>query len=372
MRLSRRNLLGGAATLAATTPVRADWPQVSRVVAVGDVHGDKDALTAVLRMAGLVDGNDRWTGGAAHLVQVGDVPSRGPQTRRALDLLMRLEQEAAAAGGRVHALIGNHDAGAIYGDLRSVLPEEYGEFREAGSAAALDQAWREEARALQRAGRYPADAAEQEKRRRAWLESRPPGFVEHRRAFAPSGPYGAWIRGHNAVVRIGRTLFLHGGISPEYVRRTRDELNDTIRRELAEPERLLPGTASAIAGPLWYRGLAEAEPASLRDHVAEVLSRHGVDRIVIGHTVTRCAIVPRFGSRVVNVDLGLSRFYGRPPACLVLEGGAAFVLHNGARVALPGPGRADFLAYAAAVAAADPDAAAGDRLRRQADANERL
>src|SRR5262245_38566625 len=90
-----------------------DWQGVSRVVAIGDLHGDKDALIAVLRMASLIDSGDRWTGGTTHVVQMGDVPARGPQTRQALDLLMRLEQEALAAGGRVHALIGNHEAGIM-------------------------------------------------------------------------------------------------------------------------------------------------------------------------------------------------------------------------------------------------------------------
>ena len=34
---------------------------------------------------------------------------------------MRLEAEGLAAGGKVHALIGNHEAGAMNCDLRNVL-----------------------------------------------------------------------------------------------------------------------------------------------------------------------------------------------------------------------------------------------------------
>ena len=72
-----------AAARGQANPTGYDWQGVSRVVAIGDVHGDKDALTAVLRMAGLIDSNDGWIGGTTHAVQVGDVPARGPQTRQA-------------------------------------------------------------------------------------------------------------------------------------------------------------------------------------------------------------------------------------------------------------------------------------------------
>ena len=56
---------------------------VERVVAVGDVHGDHDQLVAVLRSAGLIDGQDKWSGGKAHFVQTGDVLDRGPDSRKA-------------------------------------------------------------------------------------------------------------------------------------------------------------------------------------------------------------------------------------------------------------------------------------------------
>src|SRR4051794_35868195 len=74
-----------------------DWQGVQRVIAVGDIHGDKDALVAVLKMAGIIDDEEHWIAGTAHLVQIGDVPGRGPQTREAFDLMMRLEKEAVTA-----------------------------------------------------------------------------------------------------------------------------------------------------------------------------------------------------------------------------------------------------------------------------------
>jgi hypothetical protein len=349
----RAFLASGIALAAPEAPRQDDWQGVRRIVAVGDVHGDKDAFAAVLKMAGLIDAGERWCGGDAHLVQMGDIPARGPQSRQAYDMLMRLEKEAAAAGGKLHALIGNHDAGLIYGDLRSVLPEEYAEFKTADSGRLLDSAFEKELAALRAAGRLPADPGELAALKQSWFEQHPPGFVEHRQAFQPSGFYGSWIRSHNAVIRINDSLFVHGGISPKYVYNTRNAINLTIRRELADPDRLIPGMASDTQGPLWYRRLTESEDPALEPHVVKVLRMHQVRRMVTGHVVTRSAIIPRFGGRVVNVDIGLSRFFGRPPACLVLEPESRFVLHRGVRVALPGAGREQLVQYLKSIEAAD-------------------
>ena len=80
LRPTRRAVLL-APFLAATlrgADIQDRWTGVDRVVAIGDVHGDCDALIVVLKMASLVDDQAHWTGGKAHLVQVGDIPARGP------------------------------------------------------------------------------------------------------------------------------------------------------------------------------------------------------------------------------------------------------------------------------------------------------
>src|SRR5258708_26245086 len=84
------------------------WAGVERIVAVGDVHGDYDQLAAVLKSAGLIDEQGNWTGGKTHLVQNGDVLDRGPDSRKAMDLLVRIEKQAAGAGGIVDPPNGDH------------------------------------------------------------------------------------------------------------------------------------------------------------------------------------------------------------------------------------------------------------------------
>jgi hypothetical protein len=305
---------------------QAEWTGVERVVAVGDVHGDYGALVAVLRSAGMIDGKDRWTGGKAHLVQTGDVLDRGADSRKAMDLLINLEKQAAKAGGRVHALIGNHEAMNLYGDLRYTSPGEFAAFRTGDSEQVRTAFWEQE----------PKRPAPTEGARKAWDAEHPLGWFEHRIAFSPKGTYGKWIRGHNAIVKINDTLYLHGGISPRYASMPVSRINEMVSLELSDLTTLTEtGAVRGEDGPLWYRGLAENDGADMAAQVDQALALQGVKRIVIGHTTTGGAIVPRFGGKVIMIDVGLSAVYGSNRALLLQEGDAVYAIDRGVKVALP-------------------------------------
>jgi len=324
-------------------PVRTPPVPPSRVVAVGDVHGGYDEFVRVLQDAGVINGRRQWAGGRTQLVQTGDVLDRGPHSRRVLDLLMTLERQAEKAGGRVHALLGNHEVMNVVGDLRYVSPEEFAAFRSPDSEAVRNAAFETLADPTRR-----NDA----QYRTAWNADRPLGWVEHRMAFGSDGKYGRWLRQRNAVVVVGDALFLHGGLSPKYAEATIDSLNEAIRAELDDATRLTDGVALDLEGPLWYRGLALEPEEQLAPHVDRLLAQHGVKRLVVGHTVTPGAILPRFGGKVLMIDVGLSEIYGSRPACLVLEDGLPFARHRGTR--LPLPPAADLLGYLKAASALDP------------------
>ena len=334
------------------------WPAVGRVVAVGDIHGDQDAFVRVLRDAGLVDAKLKWTGGKTHLVQTGDRVDRGPDSRKVMDLLQRLEKEAKKAGGLVHALVGNHEVMNMVGDLRYVIPEEFAAFRTPDSERRREQLWQMVQAERKKKEEPPLGDAD----RTRFEAEHPLGWVEHRLAYAPDGAYGSWLRRLNAVVRIGDTLFLHGGISPKYADFPLRELNDRVRRELAEPDPMTALVSSDPDGPLWFRGLAQGDPA-LAPHLAAVLAMNESRRMVVGHTVTEGGLVfPRYDGRVVQIDVGLSKYYGGPPAALVLEEGKAFALHRGKRLPLPDSDGEPLLRYVRDVKALEPDPAKLDAL----------
>lgn len=77
---------------------------------IGDLHGQLPKLTRLLSDAGLLRDAQRWAGGDAALLFIGDFFDRGPDGVGVIELVMRLQREARAEGGKVYALLGNHDA----------------------------------------------------------------------------------------------------------------------------------------------------------------------------------------------------------------------------------------------------------------------
>src|SRR5262245_37879040 len=275
---------------------------ISRIVAVGDVHGGFSELVSVLRSANVLDDKDEWIGGKTHLVQTGDVLDRGADSRQVLDLLMKLEKQARKSGGRVHALLGNHEAMNLYGDLRYVSAGEYESYRASDSLEKRETYWNRE---LEVAKQFRVEIDKNQ-----WEKEHPIGWVEHRLAFSPTGVYGKWLRQRNALLRINDMLFMHGGISPKYVSGSVAELNKEIRDELEDFKKLDGGVCMDSEGPLWYRGLANESEQQLSNHVDQVLKNYGVRRLVLGHTPTGGAVLPRFDSKVILIDVGLSKGYG--------------------------------------------------------------
>lgn len=80
-----------------------------KLFAVGDVHGQFEGLVKILLHAKLINTRHHWCGGHNRLVQIGDILDRGPFSLKVDALLEQLQAEAAAAGGEVIRLVGNHE-----------------------------------------------------------------------------------------------------------------------------------------------------------------------------------------------------------------------------------------------------------------------
>ena len=113
---------------AAAVAGQAVYNGIDRVVAIGDVHGKLEQARSILHKAGLIDDDGNWSGGKTHLVFVGDLLDRGDDGLEAVQLVRRLEQQALDAGGRVHVLMGNHEAMNLTRDLRYVSDGAYADF----------------------------------------------------------------------------------------------------------------------------------------------------------------------------------------------------------------------------------------------------
>lgn len=350
---------------ARSAPAAAEFDAQPRIVAIGDVHGDLPHFVQVLRDAELVDEKLRWTGGRTHLVQLGDVPDRGPDTLEVIRLLQRLEKEARADGGAVHCLIGNHEAMNVYRDLRYVHPGEYAAFAPPAARRRQDKAYADFVASIKKGTPEANWPAFDDTHRLAWMEKNPIGTAEHAAAWGPKGEIGRWVIDHNAVLRIGDTLFVHGGLGPGYETHTVGRINTEVRSALQRPEATQGTIMRDENGPLWYRGLVQHPELTEQPHLEKLLTQYKVKRIVVGHTPMPGVIMPRFHGRVIAADVGLNAGYSGGRSCLVLEEGAAFALHHGTRLDIPTGGLVSVVAYLRKASAIDPGSQPIARLLRQ-------
>lgn len=332
-------------------PIEDQWDGIKRIVAIGDVHGDYSGYEQALLQSGVVDSAGNWTAGKSHLVQIGDIVDRGPDSARIIRHMKRLEQQAEQAGGKVHALIGNHELLNLSGDLHYVHP---GEFK------ALCNARSEQNRA-----EYQQQEADEDRevtimslymprRSRNKDSDIPLGFAEHRAHWRVDGEFGEWVASHNTAIRINNILFVHAGISSKYAEWTLRAINERVREELQSTDRLDDPIADDILGPLWYRGLALDEEAVEESYVDVLLDFYGVDHIVVGHTPSYETIVPRYNGKVIVIDSGISTFYHGAVTSLVVEGGRMLNFHRGQQIEIP-VGEHGLLDYYRRVAELEPD-----------------
>lgn len=223
-----------------------------RILAVSDVHGEYEDLLELLIGAGIIDEGLDWIWGDGQLVVVGDVFDRGDRVTESLWLIHRLERQAAAAGGRVHYLLGNHEVMVLRGDLRYVNDKYMG-----GIVRRSD--------------------------------------VDYQDLFGPDMELGRWLRSKNAAMTINGILFVHGGVSPAMLASGLDlkGINAAVRRAIdaRSYEVAFDSTLSLVLGsegPLWYRGyhqaMDERYPRAGQGDVAAVMDRFGASALVVGHT----------------------------------------------------------------------------------------
>jgi calcineurin-like phosphoesterase family protein len=290
-----------AATGCTLAPLPLRRPMPKRLVAIGDLHGDLGGTRAALRAAGAIDASDRWIGGALTIVQTGDVLDRGEDEQAILDLIARLETEAAAAGGAVIALIGNHELMNAALDFRYVTPGGYADFDD---VAGLDLArW---------------DSVPERARHRV-------------AALAPGGLYAKWIAKHDVIAIVGDTVFSHAGVLGEWAQHV-DDVNRSSRcwldGQAGGPEAAPPAMTSSES-PVWTRavGLEAADCAAVKTALAAL----GVKRMVVGHTVQAQGVNALCDGAVWRIDVGLAKLYNGPIQVLELTPDGAPKVLSGQR-----------------------------------------
>lgn len=260
------------------TPARLPMPE--RLVAIGDVHGDLAATRRVLRLAGILDGNDKWVGGATVVVQTGDVLDRGDDEGEIIALFERLEVDSAAAGGRFIWLLGNHELMNGAGDFRYVTPNGMADF-DTGSG----------------------------------------GEAGRRAAFLPGGAMATILGRQRTSIIVGDIVFAHAGFRSEWAENAETMSGEDACWLLggdAKPRALLDSES-----PVWTRVFGYEAPCKL---VAESLAALGAKRMVVGHTVQPNGITMACDQTLFRIDVGMSAHYGGKASALEFLHGVPRVL----------------------------------------------
>ena len=322
-----------------TKDTQCTWTGIDRIIALGDLHGDYNNFVLILKGPGLVDSDLHWKGGRTHLVQVGDVMDRGPDARKILDLLKKLETEAEDSGGKVHLLIGNHEESNLTGlafdypgymtleQFLSFLPENYRRRLEIKYRKSRgDRIFKNTDPFLPLTGET----------RKYWAKVMTNKAAQKKYFINFNNLYGKKILKHNAIIKINDIIFVHGGVSERLSTWKLQDLNNTVRKELKIIQKVqiykepYDGTKFEIAynddGLYWYRDLAEKQDEAFQEEVTRILANLKAKYMVIGHTTFRDPLnslkdITLFNGRIYIIDTGIAAYYGSRISALIINNG---------------------------------------------------
>ena len=262
------------------------YDDVSKFVAISDIHGQYDLFEALIRTHNVIDEDGNWIYGDGHLVVVGDVFDRGEKVTETLWLLFQLEKQAAAVGGKVHLLLGNHELMILHGDVRYIHPKY----------------------------RYTQGVF----------------GIEYPKLYDEKTVLGQWLRTKNISTVINGIGFVHGGYSQKVLDKesSLQVINDTFKKDVLPNDDIGENPNDLLSmlyfdnGPLWYRGYADPDGFDL-EQAKKILDKLQLKSIVVGHT-SMPRIVPVHDGRIILIDSSIK--FGKTGEVLVYEND---VLHRG-------------------------------------------
>jgi hypothetical protein len=266
-------------------------PKQSRVVVIGDIHGDLESAVKMLLISGVVkkDGHRlKWIGGSTYVVQVGDQIDRcrpiGNMTCgnkhttfndeasdiKILELYTNLHTQAVKSGGAVISLLGNHEL------LNATAHMDYVSYE----------------------GRKQFDKYIDPDKPELKFNS---GHDARVHAFKPGNQYGKYLGCTRLpAVIIGSNIFVHAGLVDGLIssigltgNNDFEVINQSIRLWLLGMlhedyiKEIISGSKYSM---FWTRILGKIPPGVSLDnpvcseHISKVLQMFNIGGIIIGHT----------------------------------------------------------------------------------------
>ena len=243
------------------------YNEVSKVLAIGDLHGEYDSFAKLLINNSVIDDGMNWCWGKGHMVICGDVFDRGQKVTECLWLIYKLQQQARQTGGAVHLILGNHEIIHLLKMGRGELATKYTVLF------------------------YNAD-------------------LDYASFFGPEFKLGRWLRTRPLAVKIGENLYIHGGVPPECVKNELSiEKMNACASTVLNDEKFRPEGADRLTRLAFtcteYRGYFDRGGDYYRElegKMDEILTFYGVRHIVVGHTTVEKVSTLK-GGTVVAIDV---------------------------------------------------------------------
>ena len=269
------------------------YDEVSKILAIGDLHGEYDSFVKLLINTGVVNDKLNWCWGKGHIVICGDVFDRGQKVTECLWLIYKLQQQARQTGGAVHLILGNHEIIHLLKMGRGDLATKY---------AVLF---------------YNAD-------------------VDYADFFRCEFELGRWLRACPLAVRIGDKLFVHGGIPPDCIENKLDiEKMNACARTVLNDEDFRPEDADSLSRLAFtcteYRGYFDQGGDYYRElegMMRKILAFYGVRHIVVGHTTVE-EVTTLKGGTVVAVEVPFGTDHAQEQALLIKDDRLYKIYANG-------------------------------------------
>ena len=262
------------------------YPEVEKLYAFGDIHGDLNAFTLCLKNAKLIDNKLNWCGGTAHAVQVGDILDRKIRVSeysdedseiKIISLICSLQLQAYKAGGGFHPVIGTHEVMNIMGMFEFVSPMGMKHFKDANGRFEYF-----------RIGNY---------------------FCKYLAC------------GWNPVIKIGKFVFCHGGLSLNIVQKYNIETINLIMRDTLYGNvghihqkyfaELFLDPSSILWNRTYSSDVHHLQEIGMTKDLDKILNILGAKFIVVGHTPQDNGIKARFGGKIICIDTAMSEAFGK-------------------------------------------------------------
>lgn len=279
-------------------PQKSVYEDGESIFVISDLEGNFGTFRDFLLTHKVIDQELKWDFGKGHLVLLGDFVDRGDATTQLLWFIYKLEQEARAAGGNVHYIIGNHEIKNLQGNFKSA------------------------------SNKYIPISG---------ILGRPQSDL-----FANHSLIGRWLESKNSIEMINGVLFTHGGLHPQLAEIDVDinQINTVTKQYYRQM--YYPGVAddntelliSTKTGLSWYRGYFEDDLN--QQEIEQTLAAFIAEKVVVGHTLQR-KVNTLYEGKVIAIDVKHPSYYrgsfpSKSSEGLLIENGSFYrLLDNGQR-----------------------------------------